>query len=304
MYVICKRMKIVALDAEFAVSEVLELSLWQLSLPATSPAAESFHALFKPRHERRWPGSQRVHHISPEMVADKPYFSRHRASIQALIDSADCLVGFALENDVEALKREGILRLDEKLQLDVKDLHWVCYGREQDVPLNSRGGLEATALELGVRFDESEAHGASYDTQKTLECFQRLYARFREQEGLQDATPEATIEAMQQRWTKESEDYNREFAKGYVQMYPSRDGYRMKVGRNEPKPVEGAVTIAVNARWRAQDEIDARFARRCKTGERHIYRLTAADLQWLRAYKNEYDSQEQFHRKMFALRTS
>lgn len=345
--------RFVGFDAEFAIKEVLELSVYALAyLPdpgspasaAAAPAAaaesatgspeaaegdmpgegsenvceEVFHQYFKPRKEQRWPGSERVHHISPEMVRHRPHFLKFRPMVQNLIDKADCLVGFAIDNDIEALKYEGVERLDDKAVIDIRDLHWLCRGKDAGVPLDSRRGLSVTAGELGIEFSESAAHGASYDTLKTMQCLQVLLEEFNEKyparsegpedggtaSGAADAPAEELLERYLHVWEQEREKYYREYAKGWIAVVEATGGYRLKASRmNEPKGEKIVAVIHVNARYRALNELDARFDKRRHPLDCNVYKLTKADLEWFKGYANEYDGQEPLHRKMHELRS-
>lgn len=298
----------IGFDAEFAVQEVLELSIYSYDHDRTGagPGAEAhrevFHQYFKPRNEYRWPGSERVHHISPRMVAHRPHFSRFRPMVQEIIDGADCLVGFAISNDIEALKREGVRGLDDKPYIDIRDLHWLCHGLERGIELDARRGLAATAEELGVDFSDSDAHGASYDTVKTMECLERLLGAFVEKYPLPEAESDLLAHYLQT-WDTEREAYLKEYAKGWIAVTEAREGYRLKASRlTEPKGDKVVACVRVNARNRALDEMDARFAKRRHPEDRHVYRLTREDIKWLEAYANEYDGQEGLHRRMMDLR--
>lgn len=306
----------VGFDAEFAISEVLELSVFTLdheqdaaprdeASENTREAArpkEVFHQYFKPRNETRWPGSGRVHHISPRMVAHRPHFLKFLPMVQEIIDGADCLVGFAISNDIEALKREGVKRLDEKPYIDVRDLNWLCRGIDAGVELDSRRNLSVTAEELGLDFSDTAAHGASYDTLKTMEALQALMPEFLRRHPAPEGMP--FLVHYLQTWDREREAYYREYAKGWVAITEAREGYRLKASRiSEPKGDKVVATLRVNARNRAIDEMDARFDRRRDRTDRNVYHLTAADIEWFKAYTNEYDGQEPFHRRMHELRS-
>lgn len=303
-------MKYIAFDAEFAINEVLELSVyhWDSETPDEQPA-EVFHQYFKPRNEHRWPGSERVHHISPRMVAHRPHFSRFRDMVQRLVDEADCLVGFAIQNDIDALAREGIKGLDRKLAVDVRDMHWLCHGRLAGIELDSRRGLSVTAGELGIDFSESDAHGASYDTLKTMQCFVRLIQDFedmslREAAGTgQEVSEDGFLARYLQKWDTEREKYYREYAKGWIALVEAREGYRLKASRIAPPSGDKVVSVIhVMARMRGLDEIDARFTRKRHPEDRHVYCLDDSDIRWFAGYSNEYDAQESLHRKMQELR--
>ncbi len=296
---------IIAFDAEFATLEILELSIYSDTLPFSYEPQEIFHSLFRPENERRWPGSERVHHISPAMVRREPFFRRHRARIQSLIDKAECLVGFAVENDIEALRREGIEIPEDKPVIDVRDLHWILEGSARGVELDARKGLAVTAGELGIEFNDNDAHGAGYDTLKTLECFRVLFDRFaREVVGVEDGVwPDDILERYQAHWDSVREEYLERFAHGWVSLVETRDGYRLKASRFAPADDKASVaTIEVAARWRALNEIDARFDRRRNREHPSLYLLKPSDIDWFRSYTNEYDAQEAVHHRLHSLR--
>ncbi len=303
-------MNILCLDAEFAVQEILELSVWRLTgWPMKTERTQALHQYFRPARERRWPGSQRVHHITPQMVADKPRFSRMKAGIQKMFDEADVIVGFAVENDLEALRFEGISGLDKKRVIDVRDLHWLVNTSKDGVGLDERKGLSVTAEQLGMEFSEDEAHGADYDTRMTLACFERLMEDFAAtigngaEETGHDAA--ALVDTYYDRWQEASENYYREFAKGWVYIQKWKDTYRIKANRlSEPGGKDVVAVVRVAARNRALDEIDQHFSRRRDSQDTRCYNLKPEDIKWFETYSNEYDGQEQMHRKMMELRQS
>lgn len=301
-------MKIICFDAEFAnekgfPEEILELSIWQAD--ALGPEANNrqiFHQYIRPAKHRRWPHAQQVHHISPEMVAGKPVFAHWRNQIQKIIDDADCLVGFAIENDITALQREGILRLSDKPAVDVRDLHWLQNTRHEGMDLNARKNLASTAADLGVEFSESLAHGADYDTRVTLACAQQLFEAFRASE-LSGAPDTELLAHYLSRWDEERESFLRDYARGWIALVRWREGFRIKVSRNKPKDSDNLeLAIPVNARYRGVDEIDARFDKRRAPFDPHVYLLSKTDIQWMQNYTNEYDGNEPLHRRMADLR--
>ncbi len=304
----------VGFDAEFAVKEILELSIYVLDYARGGKEVgedtgeerhkEIFHQLFRPRNEHRWPGSERVHHISPKMVAHMPFFTRLRPRIQQMIDDADCLVGFAISNDIDALEFEGVTNLDSKPYIDIRDLHWLCYGRDAGIELDARRGLAATAEELGVEFNDSDAHGASYDTRKTMECLERLLDAFIEKYPLEEEKTDLLAHYLQI-WDREREAYLKEYAKGWIAIVEAHEGYRLKASRlSEPKGEKVVASVRVMARNRALNEMDAHFSKRRHPENRHIYCLTKSDMKWFMDYANEYDGQEGFHKKMMELRAT
>ncbi len=304
-------MKGICFDAEFAneaglPEEILELSIWQTEgLGPEATHRQVFHQYFRPVYHRRWPHSQPVHHISPAMVAGKPHFKEWRKKIQEIVSQADFIVGFALENDIEALEKEGIKGLAEKRRVDVRDFHWLQNTRHQGVDLNSRKKLAITAEDLGVEFSENLAHGADYDTRKTLECFRTLMDAFVKSELLEEKGEEEKLACYLTRWDEEREKALKEYARGWVALNRWHEGYRIKATRQQPqaKP-DLVVAVEVGARQRALDEIDARFDKKRSDRDPSVYLLKNQDIEWFRKYRNEYDGQEPLHKKMMELRQS
>ena len=300
---------IIGFDAEFAIKEILELSIHRIEAPRDwtneggklPQPSEVFHQFFKPRTERNWRDSIRVHHITPRMVAHRPPISRFDKPLREIIGTADVLVGFDIKNDIEALKGEGYDCFDDKAIIDVKDLFWLLRGRFDNIPLDSRKGLEATAETLEIEFSGDKAHGASYDTLITMLAFGTLFEEYASK--YPDLTLDRLISTYQEDWEKASDDYLREYAKGYVALIPAPDGYKIKSTRENH--TEGAEeVIRVNARFRALDEIDAHFNKRRVSGKKTVYRLREEDLRWFRQYKNEYDGNERLHKDLHKLRMS
>lgn len=295
-------MKILTLDAEFAINEILELSMSVWDSTSDEEGREVLHELFRPRNEHRWPGSERVHHISPKMVAAKPHFSKFRKKIQILIDSADCLGGFAIENDVAALMREGITGLEDKPYIDVRDIHWLLHGRDQGVELDARKGLAVTAADLGVEFSESDAHGASYDTLKTQECLMMLWDSFLRRYPVAEDSDLTPLQHYSAVWEEAKSEYYREFARGWISLIPAEGGYRIKASRMQPEDGKYPLSIPVAARQKALNELDAMLDRRRSATDANVYDLRPSDMKKIEQYTNVYDEQEATHRKMHQLR--
>ncbi len=92
-------MNLISLDIEATDNgEMLELSIIR-----HADSQIVYHSYFRPSTARSWPNSQAVHHISPEMVKDSPSIMQEKKRIQDIIDKADGIIGFAIENDIKYL---------------------------------------------------------------------------------------------------------------------------------------------------------------------------------------------------------
>lgn len=89
-----------------------------------------YHSYFKPAVAHSWPNSQAVHHISPDMVKTAPAIKQEKKTIQNIIDQADGIIGFAIENDIKYLADSNISVGKDTLILEVRDWFWYYKGKE------------------------------------------------------------------------------------------------------------------------------------------------------------------------------
>ena len=169
----------IVLDAEFTdTQEILELTI------ASLEGDIIYHQYFKPVESSRWPNSQRIHHITPSMVADKPTFDRCRDKIQTIIDRASYICGFAVDNDLRHLDEHGIYIADDKHVVEVRNWYWVLRGKDKGLDFGITPGLSAALTDMEIAFDDSEAHSATADTLNTLKLFMSLSDSYRHLRGL------------------------------------------------------------------------------------------------------------------------
>lgn len=269
--------------------EMLELSVY-----AYPDKNEIYHSYYKPPRARRWPISEKVHHITPEMVADKPLFKAERRRVQQIVDAADILIGFSVDNDIKYLKDNGISIADSKRVLDVRNLYELIHGKSLGVPFGNMPGLGVCAENIGIPFtEEAGAHSAGNDTLKTLDVMDLLLTTFN---GGRVFSAE-TVDEVNRLYDETREEYLRESARGYISLEKCGDCYRMKNNR-EPRD-RADYSIEVASRYIAEHELRERFAKRQKTKDSDLYRLTADDIKFFQAYTNEYDEVKERLYKMY-----
>lgn len=287
-------MKLICLDAEFAdAREMLELAIYDYGY------TRIYRSLFRPVTVRQWRSSERIHHISPEMVRDQPRFADCREEIQQIVDRADYIVGFAVDNDLRMLERSGIERLDERTVVDVRDIYWHCVGRPAGVSLNSVSGLAACASDLGIEFGEGEEHSASGDTLVTLRCLRAMIDR--DPEAATD--PEGALRRLIDATEADKRQFRRENAGGYVHLLKGPKGYTVRPSVNEQLQRSDVVaTIAVEHRDRAEVDFINHFAKKAVRGEHRVYQLRDRDIAYFRNYTNTYDEENYELYRAFAKR--
>ena len=278
----------ICLDAEFTDhTEMLELSVYD-----TATSVEIYHSYFRPELEHRWPISQRIHHITPAMVRNEKPFRKRKAEIQAVVDRARDIVGFAIGNDITALSNQGIEGLDDKRIIDVRDIFWFVHGRHNGGDLNNAPGLLAVAHELGIDFSDSEAHSAGADTKATVDCYNALIARH----AATGTVPAGTdpLEDLLAQCDRAKAEYHRQQAAGFVGLLRAQGKtYKLKFLKSHaPEGPNVEHVIHVADRSIAQYDLLKRFARHLVPGRFDIYALTAADIEYFKAYTNEHDPEK------------
>lgn len=280
-------MNIICLDAEMADGinhELLELSVLDGSMN------EVYHHYFKPRITKEWKGSERVHHITPEMVRDEPHFDECLSEIQAVVDKAECVVGFAVENDIFALEYSGVTGLRDKLKVDVRELFWAYCGNPCGMSLDSIPGLVACAEVLGVEFSQHEAHSASADTLATFRCLEALRAKAADTAGGEMPQLNDMVEFCE----RSKFDYRRRHAQGWAYiMRSSTGGYKLRFKtHDEVDPEKVVMKKKVNDRHVACYDLHNMFDKKASGRLGGALNLSAADMRKFESYSNEYDEEK------------
>jgi hypothetical protein len=140
------------------------------------------------------------------------------------------------ENDLHQLELEGIVNLEYKTILEVRDWFWICYGEANGLDQVNGINLIKCCTTLGVEIDENLWHGAMYDTRMTLECFRRLLNMFIETEF--NGTAPSFTEVLQH-YRKKYDELKEKYEKGkscaYCSIYKNPDGtFFFEVSRKEP----------------------------------------------------------------------
>ena len=319
-------MHIACLDTESTstgkFNEILELAIY------SARGELILNSLYKPRRNRRWPHSEKVHGISPLMVQDKPYFQDCLRKVQKIFDRSQMVLGFALENDIRILAQSGVTGLVPEKCLDVRELFWGVYGDELAMDFYHVPSLIKCAEFCGYVWKES-AHSAAADAKATLFCYEVLMRRFLKKYNLCQLPEEQerlTDEQIYLGWHKlhemvATELHNRavERAKGWLYLIDCPEGILM-VARKKPMAArkESAAcagengTDAVSCREaktpervsrvlagieladyaKGYDEMFIRFRDKLiphGPGEKNYYRLTEADIDEFRSYSNTFE---------------
>ena len=236
-------MYIACLDTESTstgrFNEILELAIY------SARGELVLNSLYKPKRNRKWPHSEKVHGISPLMVQNKPHFQDCLKKIQKIFDRCQMILGFALDNDVRILEQSGITGLTADRCLDVRELFWGVYGDKLEMDFYHVPSLIKCAEFCGYVWEEGSAHSAAADAKATLYCYEVLMRQFIDKYALCDLPPEGerlTDEQIYAGWrflhAMVSEELHRravEKAKGWLYLIECPLG-TLLVARRKPMP--------------------------------------------------------------------
>ncbi len=271
-------MNLICLDIEATErGEMLELSVIRLS-----DHAEIYHSYYRPRRTRKWRTD--IHHITPAMVKDAPRLSKERAAIQRIINEADGIVGFAVNNDLTYLKSNGISIPKEKKIIDVQKWYWLYKGRQQGMNLGTLPGLGKCAQVCGLNFsEECDAHSASNDTLATILVLEHILH--------DNSIPEITDEVIGQyrkAFDEAKAEHTKIAARGILSLHPVEGGYTLNCTPVGDGNVDADLYITVDSRHVANRDMRKRFAEREIAPESGIYALTDKDIEFFKNYTCTY----------------
>lgn len=300
-------LKCLCLDAEFAsardILEMLELTI------VDSEASIIYNHRFRPARLRRW--NLVPHNISPAQVAAEPSFASCRPSIQRILDGADYIIGFALDNDIRRLQAEGTRRLDSKKIIEIRDWFWLIYGRDHGLDYAQDIGLARCCAELGIELDPEKAHGAAYDTLQTLNCFHNLLGRFAASHADHPFTSfDDLVDCFSAEFAPAKEAYDLEAARGFCAIYrntrpDATHAYRFIATHKAPDTDRSDLVAIIEVSNRRKAILDLSkmlFGKPISSQRFQFDRLTDNALARFLAYTNEADiDQVNFARDLMRL---
>ena len=126
-----KSKNIIILDTETtglnpAVDEILELSI------INTKGEKILDEYYKPVKCTTWPGAEAVHHISPAEVEKKNPILCDKELIESYINSADMIIGYNVNYDLNMIKAAGIY-VDVNIKVvDLMPIFAEIYGEWND----------------------------------------------------------------------------------------------------------------------------------------------------------------------------
>lgn len=159
---------VVCLDCETtglsSKDEILQLSI------VNGAGEVLFNEYIRPQKVTEWPEAERIHGISPDMVANKPTIEVYREQISEIMAKAGLIIGYNVFFDLDFLRHAGIERPKSIPVFDVMTEFAEIYGEWSDYFHDYRWQkLYVCADYFG--YEGSSFHDSLEDVRATLYCY-------------------------------------------------------------------------------------------------------------------------------------
>ena len=167
--------KVIVIDAETTGLNAKTDEILQLTILAENGDI-LFNEYFCPTKHTSWPEAEQIHHITYDMVKDCQPFIYHAKEIQAILDSADVVVGYNHSFDLAFLENAGI-HTDNRKNYDLM-LEFSQLIGEWDNEHNHYKWfkLKECADYLGYNWGKDHTHDSLADCKACLYCYKKMIA--------------------------------------------------------------------------------------------------------------------------------
>lgn len=166
--------KYIVLDTETTGLNAAEDEILQVSI-IDNEGAVLFDSYIKPTQHTEWAEAERIHHITPEMVADAPTIAEVMPEINDILNRYDKIVGYNLKFDKAFLENNGAEFLSTEYA-DVMKIFAPIYGEWND----QRGSYKWQKLTIAADYygydwsEHKEAHNSLGDCYATLHVYKEI----------------------------------------------------------------------------------------------------------------------------------
>lgn len=136
-----------------------------------------FESLLKPYRKQSWKDSEKVHHITPEMVMGKPHLDEYSDALRVIFEKASEVVGHNVAFDLRFLEEHAGITVDMRKVFDT------CKEFRKREPNTGHKLTDAVAFYCPERAKQFalEAHNALYDTIATAAVYKVMREKEREE---------------------------------------------------------------------------------------------------------------------------
>ena len=166
--------KYIVLDTETTGLNAAEDEILQVSI-IDNEGAVLFDSYIKPTQHTEWAEAERIHHITPEMVADAPTIAEVMPEINDILNRYDKIVGYNLKFDKAFLENNGA-EFSSTEYADVMKMFAPIYGEWND----QRGSYKWQKLTIAADYygydwsEHKEAHNSLGDCYATLHVYKEI----------------------------------------------------------------------------------------------------------------------------------
>lgn len=166
--------KYIVLDTETTGLNAAEDEILQVSI-IDNEGAVLFDSYIKPTQHTEWAEAERIHHITPEMVADAPTIAEVMPEINDILNRYDKIVGYNLKFDKAFLENNGAEFLSTEYA-DVMKMFAPIYGEWND----QRGSYKWQKLTIAADYygydwsEHKEVHNSLGDCYATLHVYKEI----------------------------------------------------------------------------------------------------------------------------------
>lgn len=146
---------------------VIEISMVKVNTENWELAWSTYDSRCNPRRHIQ-PGATAVHHITDDMLEDEPYFEDIADDILKFIEGTDVLVAHNMDFDGPFLARE-LDRISKDVEGSPRLFCTMQNGRWATAS-GKLPNLGELCFACGILYDPEEAHAASYDTDRMMQC--------------------------------------------------------------------------------------------------------------------------------------
>lgn len=175
--------KAICLDVETtgvdpSTAEILQLSIIDYN------GKVLFNEYIKPDEAEEWPGAERIHHISPFQVRNKPHLSYYYKKLKHIFNNAELIIAYNGDHyDIPIIARYGFPELTSKESFDIMLEFAPIYGAWDDYHRDYTWQKLSTCADYyGYSNSTASFHDSLEDVRATLYCYKKMISNEDENE--------------------------------------------------------------------------------------------------------------------------
>lgn len=163
----------IVLDTETTGLDPRRDELLQITILNADSGATVLNSYVRPVWTLEWPEAQRIHGITPEMMADAPTLAELHLTLRAIFGTARQIIGYNTFFDLSFLEPYGIIPWGEivDVMMDFAPIYGEWSDYYDDYKWQS---LSTCAAYYGYDWGDDHAHDSLADCKATLFCYNRI----------------------------------------------------------------------------------------------------------------------------------